>query len=146
MGRVLTKRLVEDFGHSTVDRVLAALGVTSTEEELRWKRNKLLRAQLQPQGKFGPSDNVYSTGNGCLSRIGWLDSLLDTDTDCWEDCEVAHHLKYIDRLNLPPKQLGRGTSEILSLTSSNAEEYDERLKIACDPVERGNGEENIFLI
>eukprot|EP00656_Telonema_subtile_P057722 TRINITY_DN9563_c0_g1_i8.p1 TRINITY_DN9563_c0_g1~~TRINITY_DN9563_c0_g1_i8.p1 ORF type:complete len:446 (-),score=116.84 TRINITY_DN9563_c0_g1_i8:171-1508(-) len=130
--RALSQRLAETYGHATVDLVLAALGVTHTGDQLRRTRNKLLRAQLQPRGRFGTSSKVYSTGNGCLSMIGWLDTLLDDedDMDMWEDCEAEQHLKAVRRLNFPPKQLGRGVSEALSITSSQDEEYEQRMRLA----------------
>ena len=134
--RALSQRLAETYGHATVDLVLAALGVTHTGDQLRRKRNKLLRAQLQPQGRFGTTGSrVYSTGNGCLSMLGWLDNLLDDDDDdddvgFWEERDEGQHIRAIKRLNFPPKGIGRGLSEALSITSSQDEEYEERMRLA----------------
>lgn len=97
------------LGVRPIETVLQFLGLAGTADARRRNRNELLRSQLKPRGKFG-SDmaNVYSTGNGCFTMIGWLDSLLQDDGDSWSE---RRGWKWFEALNCVPKTLGRGASE-----------------------------------
>eukprot|EP00928_Gymnodinium_smaydae_P038276 TRINITY_DN2642_c0_g1_i1.p1 TRINITY_DN2642_c0_g1~~TRINITY_DN2642_c0_g1_i1.p1 ORF type:complete len:660 (+),score=90.63 TRINITY_DN2642_c0_g1_i1:72-2051(+) len=120
-----------------VKMILHCLGQVYTDEFERQNRNKMLLEQLQPRGCFGCAQNVYATGNGCFTMIGWLQNLLreDTNTDFkpalleknvpWE---VFGAYKF-SALNLPPQQLGRGMSEVLSISSL---ELKQQLEDATD--------------
>eukprot|EP00928_Gymnodinium_smaydae_P038277 TRINITY_DN2642_c0_g2_i1.p1 TRINITY_DN2642_c0_g2~~TRINITY_DN2642_c0_g2_i1.p1 ORF type:complete len:671 (+),score=87.26 TRINITY_DN2642_c0_g2_i1:63-2075(+) len=114
----------------SVKLILHCLGQAYTEKAERQNRNKMLLEQLQPRGCFGCAQNVYATGNGCFTMIGWLQSLLREDEHSdfkpvfleksvpWE---VSGAYRF-SGLNLPPQQLGRGMSELLSIDSSDLEQ------------------------
>jgi hypothetical protein len=71
--------------------------------------------------------------------IGWLDSLLEDGTDDWEDAmgldpgEADSKQRWLRALSLPPRAVGRGMSEALSLGSDELarrlEAYDELAKL-----------------
>jgi len=90
--------------------VLEFLGAETSEEALRRRRLVLLGRQLRPRGRFGHDDRVvYSTGNGCFTMIGWLQEMCRPGgRDGW---------RCVDGLNLPAVGMGRGASEVLSLSS-----------------------------
>jgi len=96
---------------------------------LKLQRNAMLREQLRPTGEFCGGAQVHTAGNGCYTMIGWLHHLLERDDFCLneieEDVPEWHGGKFLKALNLPPKEEGRGLSEILSLGTS---EVDRRLQ------------------
>ncbi len=89
----------------------------------------MLREQLRPTGEFCGGAQVVTAGNGCYTMIGWLHHLLQRDDFCLNEIEENvpewHGSKFLKGLNLPPKEEGRGLSEILSLRTS---ELDRRLQ------------------
>ncbi|CAK9066210.1 Conserved oligomeric Golgi complex subunit 5 [Durusdinium trenchii] len=101
-----------------VSLILEFLGIRPSAAQRKLTRNALLREQLQPSGEFCGSSQVHATGNGCYSMIGWLHHLLGkgSGSSLWmfEGADWNGH-KLLQGLNLPPEQLGRGMSEILSL-------------------------------
>lgn len=74
---------------------------------------KLLHAQLQPRGVFGlDSSSVYSTGNGAVADVGWLNDGGDGGGYVGEVNPDAATL--IQRLNLAPPAIERGVSMVLA--------------------------------
>lgn len=97
------------FRASSVHAISELLGLSPSQNQSLEKRAQLLREQLRPTGEFAGGGHVYSTGNGCYTMIGWLDSLLRGEPR--GECPGYTHLR---GLNLPPEQLGRGMSEVFS--------------------------------
>jgi len=111
-----------------VAKILDAADVAPLPERRARLRNRLLRQQLVPRGHFGLTQSqVFATGNGCYSMIGWLDKLLADDSepeeDFSDDASVFGLAKNIvEGLNLPPRAFGRGLSETQSLESAELDE------------------------
>jgi hypothetical protein len=67
----------DSFPAPVAELVMEYLGVVPSGEARRRTRNEMLRSQLLPKYFLGGSESmVCSTGNGCLTMIGWIDSLL----------------------------------------------------------------------
>mmetsp|Transcript_15319 Transcript_15319/g.22732 ORF Transcript_15319/g.22732 Transcript_15319/m.22732 type:complete len:648 (-) Transcript_15319:72-2015(-) len=94
--------------------ILEFLGIVPAPKIRRQIRNKLLRSQLKPRGYVGSSQCVYSTGNGCFSMIGWIDNMLEESSD-----DGQGYVARTKALNVPPKEVGRGLSETLSIPSDD---------------------------
>lgn len=98
--------------------ILEFMGIAEPLKHREQQRLHLLKSQLQPSGHIrGCSDRVYSTGNGCATMIGWVQSMLeeqlcgnDNIKECFPETD-----KRLRALNVPPSQLGRGISETLSI-------------------------------
>lgn len=109
-----------------VGLVLEFLHLRPSEARRKLMRIDRLREQLQPSGEFCGSSQVVHAGNACFTMIGWLHNMLDKGG--LEIFDKAPHWigkKLLKGLDLPPKQLGRGMSEILSL---GTKELENRLK------------------
>ena len=73
----------------------------------------LLQQQLQPRGTFGlDSRSVYSTGNGSVADVGWMEHGGDGGGQVAEDYPASASL--IERLNMAPPLVERGASMILN--------------------------------
>jgi len=94
--------------------ILEFLGIVPTPKIRCQIRNELLRSQLKPRGYVGSSQCVYSTGNGCFSMIGWIDNMLEESSD-----DGQGYVARTKALNVPPKEVGRGLSETLSIPSDD---------------------------
>lgn len=100
----------------------------------------MLKEQLRPTGEFCGGAQVVTAGNGCYTMIGWLHHLLERDEETLEQMEenlpTWKGPKYLKALNLPPKNEGRGLSEVLSLNNSEVEqrlrEWDEQAEVFQD--------------
>jgi hypothetical protein len=111
--------------------IMEYLGIVPSAEMRRFTRNELLRSQLTPKHFLGRSDSmVCSTGNGCLTMIGWIDSLLKNDERSrdkhWTtpDEVLGKPERRFNAMNFPPNGVGRGLSETLSVPSDDlAERY-----------------------
>lgn len=106
----------DHFPEAAAQLVMEYLGIVPSVQERRLTRNEMLRSQLIPKHFFGASESkVCSTGNGCLTMIGWIDSLL---TDGERDRRISIRDNFakptarINALNFPPTEVGRGLSEI----------------------------------
>ena len=126
---LLSKDSSADSLPSTVaQEIMEYLGLVPSTKERRRTRNELLHSQLLPKHTLGQSDQlVCTTGNGCVTMIGWIDSLL---IDHQIDFKSKHrHLgsmgefdkaeKRVNALNFPSKEVGRGLSETLSIRSDD---------------------------
>ncbi|CAE7211102.1 unnamed protein product [Symbiodinium sp. CCMP2592] len=130
------------ISESAIQNVLEFLGVSQTDVVRKIRRNQLLSEQLKPSGYFDCQGNVYATGNGCFTMIGWLPNVL-------EDNEGFARLTALNlprseepwimnpegfarlaALNLRPEGSDRGLSEVLSLPSA---ELQQRLEAAGGP-------------
>jgi hypothetical protein len=123
----------QDALPETVARlVMEYVGIVPSAEMRRFTRNELLRSQLIPKHFLGRSESmVCSTGNGCVTMIGWIDSLLKND-ECsrgefyWDRPreEFVKPERRFNAMNFPPNGVGRGLSETLSVPSDDlAERY-----------------------
>jgi len=105
--------------------VMEYAGIVPSLHQRRLTRNEMLRAQLVPKHFLGSSlSMVYGTGNGCLTMIGWIDSLLKEGERERENAYLySHHFNKpearINALNFPAKEVGRGLSETLSIPSDD---------------------------
>merc|ERR1712008_118186 len=107
--------------------VMEYLGIIPSIEQRRCIRNDMLRSQLIPNHFLGASEGmVCSTGNGCLTMIGWIDSLLTKGGLRMHASgdDFAKPEARINALNFPPKGVGRGLSEMLSIPSTDLENVD----------------------
>ena len=103
-----------------------------TDESKKQTRLTKLTAQLTPAGSFGKDEvhHVWSTGNGCFYMMRFLEKQLEEsalqveDTDSSEDPREAAVNKYTS-LTLPPNQVNRGTSELLSASTASREDRAE---------------------
>jgi len=101
------------------------LGIVPSLVERRRTRNEMLRSQLMPKQLLGASDSmVCSTGNGCLTMIGWIDNLLVDERKNAEwpwstSSDFAKPENRVNALNFPPTNVGRGLSETLSIPSDD---------------------------
>jgi len=109
--------------------IMEYVGVIPSLRERRRVRNEMLRSQLIPKRTIlGRSESmVCTTGNGCVTMLGWIDSLL---IDGEQDRLLNHPFpirreefdrpeKRLNALNYPPKEVGRGLSETLSIPSDD---------------------------
>ena len=103
------------ISESAMQNVLEFLGVSQTDVERKRQRNRLLSEQLQPSGEFACGGNVYATGNGCYTMIGWLHNML-IDRELEE--KNPKGFERLAALNLPPEGSDRGLSEVLSLPTT----------------------------
>jgi len=122
---------------AVAELVMEFLGIVPSVAERRRTRNEMLRSQLIPKHSLGASKSlVCSTGNGCLTMIGWIDSLLKDHTKDLKvnggvfernDNKFEKPEKRANALNFPPQKVGRGLSETLSIPSDDlnlADFYD----------------------
>ena len=80
--------------------------------ERRERSAAMLKEQLKPRGMFGINgDNVYSTGNGQVTDVGWI-GRGGADHDINQEATASTQ---ISRLNMAPPVLHRGASYIASL-------------------------------
>ena len=121
----------ESMPETVVELIIEFLGIIPSLLQRRATRNELLRSQLLPKQTLGRSNQmVCSTGNGCLTMIGWIDSLLtdhrqSKDKHRDEQMDDRYFKKTenrINALNYPPKNVGRGLSETLSIPSDDLQE------------------------
>ena len=125
----------ESMPETAAELVMEFLGILPSLLQRRATRNELLRSQLIPKQTLGRSNEmVCSTGNGCLTMIGWIDSLLmdyrhraDARSD-YHDEKFKKAENRINALNYPPKDVGRGLSETLSIPSDDLDE----MALFCD--------------
>ena len=98
-----------------LDAVLEYAGIQPSLKIRRQNRNRLLRSQLKPSGEIGVDGRyLVSTGNGCFTMIGWLDSMLAPDNGNHDVSENFH----VKALNRVPTSVDRGLSEAFETTSS----------------------------
>eukprot|EP00529_Nitzschia_sp_RCC80_P017733 CAMPEP_0113443108 /NCGR_PEP_ID=MMETSP0014_2-20120614/1963_1 /TAXON_ID=2857 /ORGANISM="Nitzschia sp." /LENGTH=846 /DNA_ID=CAMNT_0000334043 /DNA_START=210 /DNA_END=2750 /DNA_ORIENTATION=+ /assembly_acc=CAM_ASM_000159 len=121
----------ESMPEAVAELVMEFLGIIPSLLQRRATRNELLRSQLIPKQTLGRSrEMVCTTGNGCLTMIGWIDSLLtdhrhrpeNQSNERYDDIEFKKAENRIDALNYPPQDVGRGLSETLSIPSDDLEE------------------------
>ena len=104
--------------------ILEFMGLVPSLRARRQVRNALLLSQLQPKGRLGSSmAPVACTGNGCFTMIGWLNSMLLHDADDRASSKFSRAELRTRGLNMPPRQVGRGLSETLSVPSSQLGSY-----------------------
>lgn len=119
LSRTLRPRL--NMTSSAIQNILEFAGELPSQDYAKQRRNAMLRQQLQPQGEFVGIGSVHATGNGCFTMIGWLDKMLGSEEntdDFFETCNPKGWDRF-KALNLPPTQLNRGMSEVLSVSSSD---------------------------
>ena len=114
------------ISESAIRNVLEFLGVSQTDVVRKVQRNRLLSEQLKPSGEFACGGNVYATGNGCYTMIGWLHNMLEDRRggQLYESMNPEGFAR-LAALNLPPEGSDRGLSEVLSLPTSK---LDQRLR------------------
>ncbi|CAE7211096.1 unnamed protein product [Symbiodinium sp. CCMP2592] len=107
------------ISESAIQNVLEFLGESQTDEVRKIQRNRLLSEQLKPSGEFACGGNVYATGNGCYTMIGWLHNMLEDRRGgrAYESMNPEGFAR-LAALNLPPEGSDRGLSEVLSLPTS----------------------------
>eukprot|EP00927_Polykrikos_kofoidii_P013925 TRINITY_DN16072_c0_g1_i1.p1 TRINITY_DN16072_c0_g1~~TRINITY_DN16072_c0_g1_i1.p1 ORF type:complete len:682 (-),score=59.04 TRINITY_DN16072_c0_g1_i1:86-2131(-) len=105
-------------------------GLVPSQKRARARRCKLLKRQLKPAGCFSGGGNVYSTGNGCLTMIGWMHHMLTDDFELEGMADTSDNARMgyarLRGLNLPPCSVGRGMSENLSLPEETLDELLEK--------------------
>ena len=92
------------------------------------QRNRLLSEQLKPSGEFACGGDVYATGNGCFTMIGWLHNMLENRGDREFEDVNPKGFQRLAALNLPPEGSDRGLSEVLSLPTTK---LHQRLRQVC---------------
>jgi len=121
-----------------IQKVLEYLGVSHTDVMLKMQRNQLLSEQLKPSGRFASFGNLYATGNGCYTMIGWLHKLLEDGDQTAEpplrECNLQGFQR-LEALNLAPEGSDRGLSEMLSLPTAKLQE---RLREVASSSEEGD--------
>ena len=81
------------------------------EERMQASAN-ILKRQLKPRGTFGlDSTSVYSTGNGAVADIGWINNGGNNGGIVGET--MPESVTLINRLNLAPPSLDRGLSMMI---------------------------------
>lgn len=96
-------------------------------EQANIMREKIFEEQITPIGSFGAdNDVIYSTGNGCLTQVGWKFSDQMNDESTIFRCNSGENYKregfhIIDKFILEP-EFGRGISWALE---DNEEEREE---------------------
>ena len=81
------------------------------EERMQASAN-ILKRQLKPRGTFGlDSTSVYSTGNGAIADIGWINNGGNNGGIVGE--AMPESVTLINRLNLAPPSLDRGLSMMI---------------------------------
>lgn len=138
----LMRRALQSRGlsFSNVTNIQEFSGDRQSPVALKLRRNAMLKEQLRPTGEFCGGAQVVTAGNGCYTMIGWLHHLLERDEETLEQMEenlpTWKGTKYLKALNLPPKNEGRGLSEVLSLNNSEVEqrlrEWDEQAEVFQD--------------
>ncbi|CAE7029237.1 Cog5 [Symbiodinium sp. CCMP2592] len=109
---------------SGIQKLLEFLGVSLSDVMQKMQRNQLLSEQLKPSGQFANGGDVYTTGNGCFTMIGWLHKLLEPIDesgrflDEWPERNPKGFERRLKALNLPPEGSNRGLSEVLSLPTA----------------------------
>ncbi|CAE7853580.1 unnamed protein product [Symbiodinium microadriaticum] len=98
---------------SAIKSVLEFLGVWQTDGMRKRQRNRLLSEQLKPSGEFACGGDVYATGNGCFTMIGWLHNMLENRGDRQLEDINPKGFERLAALNLPPEGSDRGLSEVL---------------------------------
>ncbi|CAE7370303.1 unnamed protein product [Symbiodinium necroappetens] len=106
------------MSESAIQNVLEFLGVSQTDVERKMQRNRLLSEQLKPSGEFACGGNVYATGNGCYTMIGWLHNMLEHRGGPAFENMNPEGFERLAALNLPPEGSDRGLSEVLSLSTA----------------------------
>ena len=104
---------------SAFQNLLEFLGISQTDAMRKMQRNQLLCEQLKPSGEFANGGNVFATGNGCFTMIGWLHKLLEHhgDPESFRKCN-PRGFERLRALNLAPQGSDRGLSELLSLPTA----------------------------
>ena len=80
----------------------------------------MLLEQLKPTGAFVGQNNVFATGNGCLTMIGWLHHMLQDRRGDTINSFIPGW-EHVRAFNDDPTKFGRGMSEVLSMSTSELE-------------------------
>ncbi|CAE7817327.1 MET3 [Symbiodinium microadriaticum] len=107
------------MSESAIQNVLEFLGVSQTDVERKMQRNRLLSEQLKPSGEFACGGNVYATGNGCYTMIGWLHNMLEHRGSRAFENMNPEGFERLAALNLPPEGSDRGLSEVVAFQNRN---------------------------
>jgi len=116
--------------------ILEFMGVVQSKVDKRQLRAVLLGRQLQPQGQFVGIGNVYATGNGCYTMIGWLQNLVEDEFKALGRTRLSRNQDYFESrvesgwqgfigMGKEPQHVDRGMSEAWSLSLSEKAEKEE---------------------
>lgn len=100
--------------------ILSLAGFLPADDAAKDLRNKMLLEQLKPTGAFVGQNNVFATGNGCLTMIGWLHHMLQDRRGDTINSFIPGW-EHVRAFNDDPTKFGRGMSEVLSMSTSELE-------------------------